>query len=280
MHQLDLLDHLPRRPYCAEAKDAPRRIRPAAQAIRQPYVQPNHPGLLLNLVFDLDDTPQAGVRWQDVVLPPPAWIVLRRDSDASAHYWYPLAIPVPLGDAGNPKAMRLAAAVELGMRRKLGADPAFHASMAKTPGHEVWRTLDAPATYELDELAGWIDLPRLPTEREALQTGLGRNCCLFDTTRHWAYPHVREFAHTARIEDWRRAVYERAMILNADLFRDPLHEPEVRHTAKSIADWTWRQERARTARWKARQAARSKIAAAGRAARANELNTAILEAIA
>lgn len=276
MFQPDLFAVLPRRPYCADAKDSPRLIRSAAAAVKRPYIQPNTPALRLNLVFDVDRE-GAGMAWEDADLPPPTFSVARRDRGDSCHLWYSLAVPVRMADPGDSsRAMRYAAAVELGMTRQLGADLAYTAAMAKTPTHHDWRTFYGPQLYELGELADYVrELPKLPTRREAIRTGIGRNVELFDCVRFWAYRHARD--HKAgSFADWHAAVRERALLLNCDLFADPLGTGEVLHTAKSIARWVWAQQRSRDAEFKALQRHRSTAAAKVRKASSESLTESFL----
>lgn len=277
MLQPDLFDRFPRRPYCAPAKDARRRIRGRSSALGYPYVQPNAPQVRFWLVYDVD-RPQAAMAWEDGDLPPPTLTVARRDRDDSAHLWYGLRVPVAMADPEDAsRAMRYAAAVELGMTRQLDADLAYTGQLAKTPTHPAWRTLHGPQLYDLDELAEHVrELPKLPTRSEAIRTGIGRNVELFDTTRFWAYRHARDYKR-GPFEAWRDAVLERAMLLNADLFTEPLAVAEVRHTAKSIAGWVWSRERAMTAQFHLHQTHRSRRAAVARASKSDARHLAALE---
>lgn len=277
MLQTDLFDRLPRRPYCADAKDGRRLIRPASSAVRRPYIQPNAPAVRLNLVFDID-RPSAGLAWEDGDLPPPTFTVARRDRSDSAHLWYGLRVPVRMADPEDAsRAMRYAAAIELGMTRQLGADLAYTATMAKTPHHPEWRTFRSPHLYDLDHLADYVrELPSLPTRREAIRTGIGRNVELFDCTRFWAYRHARDHKHGI-FEEWRTAVFDRAMLLNADLFSEPLGAAEVRHVAKSIAAWVWTRQRGLDAKFRAIQTSRSQRASAMRSDQAAARHLAALE---
>lgn len=278
MQQVALFDRLPHRPYCADAKDGHRHIRSAASAVRKPYIQPNTPAVRLNLVFDVD-RPGAGLAWEDANLPPPTFTVARRDRGDSAHLWYGLRVPVRMSDPEDAsRAMRYAAAIELGMTRQMGADLAYTAAMAKTPEHGAWRTFRSPHLYDLGDLAEYVrELPKLPTRREAIRTGIGRNVELFDCSRFWAYRHARDFTR-GPFEAWQRAVFERSMLLNADLFSSPLDIMEVRHTAKSVAKWVWTQQRRREAAFHLQQTNRGRRSGAVRLAAAQSLTSAILEA--
>lgn len=272
MDQLDLFARLPRRPYCATAKDAPRRIRPQALALGYPYIQPNPPQVVCWLVFDID-RPQAAVAWEDADLPAPSFTVARRDRSDSAHLWYGLRIPVKKADQ-DTRSMRFAAAIESGMQHQLNADLAYSGMLAKTPEHPVWRTLRGPGVYDLEDLAQHLrQLPKLPTRTEAIKTGIGRNVELFDTTRQWAYRAVKRFDS---YDGWHAAVRERAQILNASLFSNPLPGPEVNHTAKSIAGWVWKNHT--TGGFSRIQSARAKRGGTAITAAAQRFTTLILEA--
>lgn len=264
MIQPDLFDRFPHRPYCADAKDARRIIRPRSTALGRPYIQPNAPAVRFWLVYDVDRE-GAAMAWEDGQLPPPTFTVARRDRSDSAHLWYGLRVPVAMADPDDAsRAMRYAAAVELGMTRQLAADLAYSGQLAKTPEHPIWRTLRGPGLYDLGDLAEYVrELPKLPTRREAIRTGIGRNVELFDTVRFWAYRHARDYK-AGRFEEWHVAVRDRAQIINCDLFCDPLPGPEVSHTAKSIARWVWARQRALDAQFSTIQTARSRRAAAAR----------------
>lgn len=279
MEQIALFDRLPRRPYCADAKDAPRRIRTAPHAIRRPYIQPNAPAVRWWLVYDVDK-PAAAMAWEDNDLPPPTFTVARRDRSDSAHLWYGLRVPVSMADPERAShAMRYAAAVELGMTRQMGADLAYSGAMAKTPTHALWRTYRGPGLYDLGDLAEYVrELPRLPTRREAIRTGIGRNVELFDCLRFWAYRHARDFKGQP-FEPWRDAVHQRGHLFNVELFTDPLAGPEVNHTVKSIARWVWTQQRARDAAFSLRQTYRGRLSGAVRAAAEESRRSALLNTL-
>lgn len=276
--QPDLFERFPRRPYCAGAKDRRRLIRSRATAMGMPYIQPNAPQVRFWMVYDVD-RPQAAMAWEDGGLPPPTLTVARRDRDDSAHLYYGLQVPVRMADPEDAsRAMRYAASIELGMTRQLEADLAYTGQLAKTPAHPAWRTLYGLGLYDLGDLAEYVrELPKIPTRREAIRTGIGRNVELFDCTRFWAYRHARDYTR-GPFEAWRDAVLERAMLLNADLFCTPLAIAEVRHTAKSIAGWVWKTQRGRENQFVRIQAYRSGRAAAARSSESMSLTAALAEA--
>jgi hypothetical protein len=143
--------------------------------------------------------------------------------------------------ASRRKPMEWAAAIERGLRRRLGADHAYSGLLTKNPLHRAWRvtwTRDEP--YLLDELDDALfehDKRREPTR---LISGLGRNCDLFDKTRDWAYPEVRRFKRSGGSEaEWRERCIQFAAEHN-QVFDTPLGPAEVRSIGKSVAKFTWR----------------------------------------
>jgi len=262
----------PRRPYCYAHKADKPRVRTLDKARSYPYIQPNCPAFTALLPFDLDRE-RAAVAWDEVDAPRPTAIIARRDRDNSAHYLYALSIPIKHSDCDTDSASeRYAAAVELALARKLGADLAFSGSRVKTPDHSAWRTFYCHKLYTLDDLAEYLDLPRVRTMRSVLRTGLGRNVWLFDSTRFWAYETIASLPGAPDITTsaWRGMVERKASGFNGDL-PVPLAFPEVRHTSKSIADYTLSRERAFRAALSARQAARGRLSGARRAATADKL---------
>ncbi|MEL1765996.1 replication initiation protein, partial [Acinetobacter baumannii] len=75
------------------------------------------------------------------------------------------------------------------------ADPAYVGLVAKNPFSDSWKTYclrDKP--YSLNELAKNLELSWKDANKEIKQDdaiGLGRNCFVFHTARHWAYKEVR-----------------------------------------------------------------------------------------
>jgi hypothetical protein len=92
-------------------------------------------------------------------------------------------------------------------------------------------------SYELGEIADYLDLDKYGDKRRALpECGLGRNVNLFNRLRQWAYKAIRQGWPDQ--DQWHRAVFERANGYN--LIDNPLPHNEVRHTATSVAKWTYR----------------------------------------
>jgi hypothetical protein len=64
------LEHLPTRPYCTDDLTTGLKIRPKATAARAAYIQPNGPGMLWWLIYDVDRE-AAALAWEMGDLPPP-----------------------------------------------------------------------------------------------------------------------------------------------------------------------------------------------------------------
>lgn len=93
--------------------------------------------------------------------------------------------------------------------------------------------------YDLNDFQEYIDIRS--TKEVKLVPGEGRNCTLFDTTRHWAYDQVR--FHNLYFP-FMNEVESKTSELNNRLFgnyeQGLLGYKEVFHIAKSIGNWTWR----------------------------------------
>lgn len=233
---------LPTRPYCSDNKTASL-IRTKTHALRRTYIQHNSPVALNWLVFDVDIGSGGGppaLRWEAAGLPAPAWVAGREDG--GAHIAYGLRTPVALAEASRIDPLRYAAAIEGAYRDALGADEGYAGLLTKNPTHPAWRVwLPAAAAnggiYDLGELAEFVDLTK-KRKRRREATGIGRNVELFDRLRLWAYRAVRSYWAPAGYARWHTAVLERAESYND--FSPPLPTSEVKATAKSVSNWTWK----------------------------------------
>ena len=128
---------LPMRPLCCDEFDdgLVRRSRPIALTHR--YVQFNNDLFLNWLIFDID-RPDSFEYWETARLPPPN-LYVRESLDGHGHVFYALATPVGTCGSHRLKPIEYAAAVQRGMTRRLGADPAYANRLAKNPLHPEWR---------------------------------------------------------------------------------------------------------------------------------------------
>ena len=240
---------LPRKPY---ATDDPRqgvRILPLPAALRRPYLQVGHyPALVFRLVLDLDAPPSV---WGERVEALPPSLVLVNPETGHAHVFYELAHPVVLKGEASP-GLALLPEVEALLEAFLGADPAYAGLLARNPlvhprewtwgGGKLWDLADL-----LSELRSLMPR-RVRTRVEPALSGYGRNDALFDRLRYWAYGEVRLYRGKPGGEAaFENVVLQVALHLNQTLFqghpKGPLTPQEVRHTAKSVARWTYRRYR-------------------------------------
>jgi hypothetical protein len=244
-HDLIAPSRWPKKPYCSDDKTA-RNIRPFLSALKRSYIQANPPHLRVWLIFDVDREGAAFAweSWERPDLPHPNWVAIN-PANAFAHLVWGLSVPVLFDSPDMRQApLRYLCAVEAAYRAVLGADQDYSGLLTKNPFHERWKVLwGPPGFYTLAELAECVDLPKfLPKRgRNPEQIGLGRNVCVFDDLRKWAYRHIRDYK-AAGLPGWNPWMAEcnaRALGLNGD-FPNPMDGREVWHIAKSVGKWTWR----------------------------------------
>jgi hypothetical protein len=157
-----------------------------------------------------------------------------------AHLGYLLNAPIL--KYGRPGPLAFAADVERGLRRRLGADPAYGGLLVKNPIHESWVvSWIAPLPYQLTDLANPLKRADMVADKrcEAQLTELGRNVAVFDETRRWSYRAILQFKRNDGARDGWRDLCERYARACNNQFATPLPLHEVRTIAKSIAKWTW-----------------------------------------
>ena len=249
----------PRKPYCSDDKTASS-IRTLQHALKRPYIQPNPPHLRVWSVYDVDH-PAAALAWERANLPPPAWAAVDRQT-TRGHLVWGLSVPV-LVDSPDLRQgpLRYLCAVEAAFRERLEADTGYSGLLTKNPAHGLWRVLRGPRlSYELGELAEWVDLPKHLPKKKPEEIGLGRNVSVFEWLRQYAYRHIRHYKTDVRnFILWQTHLNGKALERNGEL-RVPLAGNEVWHIAKSVSKWTWNKFdlAASDARFSALQAHRSK----------------------
>lgn len=261
--QLDLFadpERWPRKPYCTDALERGIRPRSLKSALRHPYIQANPPHLRVWSIYDVD-RPGGGLAWEDGRgLPPPSWVTINREN-AHAHLVWGLSVPVLVESPDARRApIRYLAGVETAFRAHLQADSGYGGLITKNPAHPMWKTLRGPhSSYELGELADWVDLKHLPRQGVKFdEIGLGRNCTLFGWLRQWSYEAIRAERHRGgSVADWKERCYQRALHRNAD-FAHPLEFEEVKHVATSVAKWTWKKDASAEAAFLKRQSWKGK----------------------
>lgn len=227
-------DSLPKKPYCTDELGS-LIVRPKATALKKRYLQLNHPCYTSFLIFDIDRQ-GATLAWYDENLPPPTFTI-QNPENGHAHLAYALRTAVCTTDNARQKPLEYLAKIQAGLTRKLKSDTGYSGLVAKNPMHSDWRThVWRQEPYELSELADYVEL--LPLTAKERETGLGRNCTLFDNTRVWAYEAVRDYRSLSgkRTHSWEEAVLNHVLAQNMHL-AEPLPYSEVKATAKSIAGY-------------------------------------------
>lgn len=150
-------DYLPKRPYHTDDLISGLKINKKEKAKLARLVQPNGPTHRYWMVFDLDKS-NAGMHWDDVGAPAPN-LIARNPANGHAHLLYLLQTPVRTAIDGKTAALRYAAAVEAGLRSRLGADRGYSGLICKNPINSHWIVHQWQADpYTLDDLADYIDL--------------------------------------------------------------------------------------------------------------------------
>lgn len=241
--QLDLFadkSRWPQKPYCSTEKNERKRIRPLAQALLQPYIQPNPPHLRVWSIYDIDDGVEyPGIAWEPAGLPPPTWSAVNREN-GHAHLCYGLSAPVLVDSPDLRQApLRYLCAVEAAFRAALHADQGYSGALTKNPVHDRWKVWWGPRSgYDLAELAEYVDLPKFIPRRKPEEVGLGRNVTLFDHLRLHAYRKIKQYKALGDYAGWRAHLNGQALARNGD-FVAPLDGQEVWHIVKSVSKWTW-----------------------------------------
>ena len=238
MEQLNLFrDNLPRKPYCSDDLSAGLKIRTLDYAAAMRYIQQNHVNSKLWLVYDVDRPTSPEEIYEDIGLAPPN-LFIQNPKNGNAHVAYSLNNPVHLNQNSSQKPIRFAGALDAAYREKMDADRGYAGLIMKNPLNESWRTFSiVQQSYDLPELAEYVDLSKFNDKRVKTEAyGLGRNCQLFDSLRHWAYRNKDRYRD---YDAWFDAVAERAEMYNAE-FLAPLEWREVKHTVKSVANWVWK----------------------------------------
>ena len=236
--------NLPNKPYCTDDLQLGLKIRPKPLALLKRYIQTNHPYYTHFFVFDLDySTAYIDFYYSMVGVPTPNLIV-ENPENGHAHYIYKLHTPIYQTNASNDKPIKYGNAVYTALRTALNADINYSGLITKNAVHEHWRThVLREQPYTLDQLSERLDLTTRQINKEIKvdeAVGLGRNCCVFHTVRHWAYVEVRQY-RGKQFNPWLESVIAQCCSVNAQ-FSVPMQYNEVKGIAKSIARWVWKRD--------------------------------------
>lgn len=225
---IDFYHDLPQKPYCSNIKGFCH-IRTKKNAFNHAYIQPNHPASVKWLVFDLDIS-NALFAYHDNNAPRPQ-IIIKNPLNGHAHYCYKLSENVGLWGNSSERAINYLRAVYRGLQLKLGADTGYSGNLIKTPTHSDWETYitGAKRAYTLDELADYLELEPKQTFKADNDDYFGRNCAVFNATRHKAYAIAHKY-------DYKSLYSEILAIATAEnaKFNNPMQPNELHHITKSI----------------------------------------------
>lgn len=239
-----ITDRFPSKPYCSDDLHLGLQIRPKHLALLKRYIQPNHPYYTHFFVFDLDyPTAYIDFYYSMIGVPTPNLIV-ENPENGHAHYIYQLATPIYQTNASNDKPIKYANAVYTALRTALDADINYSGLITKNVVHKHWRThVLREQPYTLDQLSERLDLTTRQINKEIKideAVGLGRNCCVFHTVRHWAYVEIRKY-RSSSFKLWSDSVLSKCCSVNQE-FTAPMQYNEVKGIAKSIARWVWKRD--------------------------------------
>jgi len=249
MQQLELtldcfVNSIPNKPYASDDLAYGVKIHSKETALLKAYLQPNHPYYLHNIVFDLDyEASLAELLYSKIGIPLPNLIIENKENGRS-HAIYYLKTPVFKTDASGQKPIIYLNAIQRTLQHVLDADVNYTGLICKNPLNDRWRTNTLRQTpYTLDELANkleidWKQISKPIKQNEAV--GLGRNCYLFHTVRHWAYVAIRKH-RGATYNTWLKSVIDHVLKLNESI-TEPLGYNEVRGIAKSISRYCWKRD--------------------------------------
>ena len=188
--------------------------------------------------------------WEDAGLPPPNCMVIDRNTQR-AHLYYAI-VPVCTSEKARSKPILWMKAIYENLARQLQADPDYHGSVAKTPGHNWWKTAYIhDSVYQLGELAEymkrsvngedephsyWAKSPDYEANSDS------RHCLLFENLRFFAYGIVFKAREQGSYESFYSDVQAYAYSQNNFIklgFTQNLTSAQIRATVRSVSRWTW-----------------------------------------
>lgn len=201
------------------------------EALLKRYIQLNPARLIRHVAFDVDHDCAAVADIEGLL--PPAGLIALNPGNGRGHLIYPLRDPVAFSEAAHVAPLRYLSAIERGFVRRLEADAGYAGRIIKNPAHPYWRVVRRQfRPYELHDLRSALHWHNMrPFDRPP--TGWGRNCDLFEATRHAAYVDIRSATSS---EAFHRRVFALALQVNLG-FDPPLSIAEVRATSRSVARW-------------------------------------------
>lgn len=238
------IGNLPNKPYCTDDLSTGLKIRPRNTALAFKYIQPNSPFYQYYFVLDLDyESAMSEILYSLDGVPMPNFVA-ENPQNGRLHAFFELKTPIYTTDASRQKPIMLANAVYLRLRELFNADVGYSGLISKNPMHEQWRTYSIrKKPYSLNELSSkldidWNEAKKVPKQEEAV--GLGRNCYIFHTARHWAYVEIRKYRGKT-YNAWLQGVIDHCLKLNEGI-TEPMEYNEIKGIAKSISRYCWKKD--------------------------------------
>jgi hypothetical protein len=232
--------NLPDKPYCSNDLSRGLKIRSKAIAFeRFAYIQINKYYAVAYLTFDVD-VGAGALAWEYAGLPPPTFITVNPENN-HAHLVYELLVPVLLWENARPKPIAWLNAIRRAYVEALLADAGYNGLITKNPNDERWYVLDFGDQYDLEELSEAAKLQdrhfQPPTGFREDFASEGRNNFLFEVGRFYSY---RKKEYVSGKPELYIAVHAHIEKVNITEFPTPLPANEIRHLAKSITNFTWK----------------------------------------
>ncbi len=207
-------------------------------ALGKRYIEANPQAISNLLVVDIDhDDAALRAVWDAHGMIPNA--VVENPHNGHAHAIWALEAPFTRTEYARRKPLAFAAAVTEGLRRRVDGDKGYSGLITKNPEHEAWRAeWWTDELYSLGQLAAALGHhmppPGWTKTRRKNPVGLGRNCSIFETARHWAYREVRN--HWGDPDGLGLAILSQTHLINAG-YTEPLRDSEAQAIARSITRW-------------------------------------------
>jgi hypothetical protein len=216
-------------------------------ALQRRYIETNPKAFSNLLVVDIDQ-PDAALRaLSSVGSHPMPNAIVENPTNGHAHAVWALTEPVTRTEYARRKPLAYATAITEGLRRAVDGDAAYSGLLTKNPLHASWNvqwlSSDLRTLSELESsLQAHMPPPRWreTSKRRGDIAGLGRNCALFESARHWAYREVRH--HFGNPHSLHTAIHTGVTTRNHD-FPQPLPTSETTAIANSIWRWITTQSR-------------------------------------
>lgn len=227
-----LYDDLPLKPYCSPVKGVCY-VNPKKLAIKEHYIQPNHPAVIRWLCFDIDRPDALFTHFYENT--PIPNLIMVNPENGHAHVCFRLRVEVGLTGESRLAPINYMRAVYYALRLALGADAGYVGNLIKCPfARDMWQVyISGTKDYDLKDLADMLDLEILPKTSDNDDI-FGRNIALFDHTRHIAYPMAQEHSYKTLLAE----LLPIATAYNAT-YPMPLFDNEVYTICKSISRYCY-----------------------------------------